>query len=343
MSDHDECGEDSSAGAAAAPAQTAGDGQESEQHALEKELRELEAKIKELETKIASDETKADNTTNEGLELERRRAIAANTQRLTLLEARKNTLKQEIKELSATVKGPTAAGGRSPTSCLPLRPRIGLSRRVLRALLLLREFGSPFHLCARTATRPTRHFARVVRSPSVRVHHPSLCIDGVALSLPHRVCASSHLVHASRGAADCGTWTLSYLVPTLALAHRLACLAGYCARSSCYENLTAPSTCAHNPCTDIWPRNHAPLFGGLALSSYPACSPVPKSTVPSCASPAHLHPCTPLLFWRTSTRSRTIHRHLCPCVALPLCIASPCRPHSPQVVPCWQYSRAGES
>jgi hypothetical protein len=100
---------------------------------------------------------------------------------------------------------------------------------LLYRLATLATVGAPsmfLLMCARTATRPTRHFALVVRSPSVHVHHLSLCIDGVALSLPHRVRAASHLVHAPRGAADCGRWTLSYLVPTLALAHRRACLAG---------------------------------------------------------------------------------------------------------------------
>lgn len=276
MSAHEQGDEAPSAGAAAAAAPTAGEGLKSKQRALEEKMRELKEKIEKLETKIASDETKADKTTNEALELERRRAIAANSERLRGLEARRDRLEVQIEQLSTPVE-PTAAGGCSPTSCLPLRSLIGLPRRILRALLLLREFDSPFHLCARTATRPTRRFARVVRSPSVRVHHPSLCIDGVALSLPHRVRAASHLVHAPRGAADCGAWTLSYLVPTLALAHWLACLAGHCARSSCYKNLTVPSSCAHNPCTDIWPRSHAPLFRGLALSSCSACCPVPKS------------------------------------------------------------------
>jgi len=143
-----------------------------------------------------------------------------------------------------------------------------------------------------------------LRGLCVRVHHPSLCIDGVALSLPHRVRAASHLVHAPRGAADFGTWVLSYLVPTLALAHRLVCLAGYCARSSCYKNLTVPSCCAHNPCTDIWPRNHAPLFGGLALSGCSACSPVPKSVW-------RLYPCVPRPpnFARALLCSPGVHRH----------------------------------
>jgi hypothetical protein len=228
MSGYEQGGEAPSAGAAAAPAPTAGEEQQSKRDALEKELRELKADMEQLKTKIASDETKADKIANEAERVALRKSIAANTERLTLLEEERAELRHDIKKLSAPEQS-TAAGGRSPTLCLPLRSLIGLPRRVLRALLLLREFDSPFHLCARTATRPTRRFARVVRSPSVRVHHPSLCIDG-ALSLPHRVRAASHLVHAPRGAADCGRWTLSYLVPTLALAHRLACLAGYCAR-----------------------------------------------------------------------------------------------------------------
>jgi hypothetical protein len=89
-------------------------------------------------------------------------------------------------------------------------------------------------------------FENLTSLPPVRTHrhapHTSLCagcacvICACASSvsvhrwccviLPHRVRAASHLVHAPRGAGDCGRWTLSYLVPTLALAHRLACLAG---------------------------------------------------------------------------------------------------------------------
>jgi hypothetical protein len=301
MSGYEQGGEAPSAGAAAASASTAGEEQQSKQRALEEKIRELAEKIKEVETEIAADKTEVKSIKNEKERVELRRAIAANSERLQGLEARRDRLEVQIEQLSTPA---TAACGRFPTSCLLLRWLIGLPRRALRALVLLREFDSPFHLCARTATRPTRRFARVVRSPSVRVHHPSLCIDSVALSLPHRVCAASHLVHAPRGAADCGTWTLSYLVPTLALAHRLACLAGYCARSSCYENLTALSTCAHNPCTGIWPRNHALLFGGLALSSCSARSPVPKGVW-------RLHPCVPLppTFTRTLLCSSGVRRH----------------------------------
>jgi hypothetical protein len=190
MSVHKQDDEVPSAGAAAAPAPTAGEGQESEQHALEEKMLELKAKIEKLEAEIASDKAKADTMEDKALELELRRAITEEQKRLTLLEARKDTLEAKIDQLSAPVEQPTAAGGRFPTSSLPLRSHIGLPRRALRALLLLREFDIPFHLCARTATRPTRHFARVVRASSVHVHHPSLCIDGVALSLPHRVRAA---------------------------------------------------------------------------------------------------------------------------------------------------------
>jgi len=161
MSAHNQGDEVPSAGAAAAPAPTAGEGQESKRQVLEKDLLELKAKIAELERKNASDEAKVKSLKNEDLELALRRAIAANTERLNRLEARKDTLEAKIDQLSAPVEQPTAAGGSSPTLCLPLRSRIGLPRRALRALLLQREFDNPFHLCARTATRPTRHMAQV--------------------------------------------------------------------------------------------------------------------------------------------------------------------------------------
>jgi len=78
-----------------------------------------------------------------------------------------------------------------------------------------------------------------------------------------------------------------------------ACLAGYCARSSCYENLSAPSTCAHNPCTYIWPRNLAcAALWRLSLEQLLCVLPRAQkcvATKPLRASPAHLHPCTPLL------------------------------------------------
>jgi septal ring factor EnvC (AmiA/AmiB activator) len=50
---------------AAAPAPTAGEGQQSEQHALEKDIRELKAGIEQLKTKIASDEAEIKTITNE--------------------------------------------------------------------------------------------------------------------------------------------------------------------------------------------------------------------------------------------------------------------------------------
>jgi chorismate mutase len=202
MSAHKQGDEVPSAGAAAAPAPTAGDGQESKQHALEVKMRELKEKIEKLETKILLDEVDVKCMYSEAERVEARRAVTEDKKQRNLLEARRDRLEAQIEQLLAPAEQPTAAGGRSPTLCLPLRSHIGLPCRVLRALLLLREFDSPFYLCARTATRPTRRFARVVRSSSVHVHHPSMCIDGVALSLPHRLRAASYLVHAPRGAAD---------------------------------------------------------------------------------------------------------------------------------------------
>ena len=52
------------------------------------------------------------------------------------------------------VEQPTAAGGRSPTLCQPLRSHIGLlASQALRAILLLREYDSPFYLCAQPLHR----------------------------------------------------------------------------------------------------------------------------------------------------------------------------------------------
>jgi predicted nucleic acid-binding Zn-ribbon protein len=115
MSAHKQGDEVTSAGAAAAPAPTAGEGQQSKQHTLEEKILKLEAEIEQLKTKIASDETKADNAKNEALELERRRAIAEDKKRLNLLEVERAELRQEIKKLSAPEEQPTAAGGRFPT------------------------------------------------------------------------------------------------------------------------------------------------------------------------------------------------------------------------------------
>ena len=133
MSAHKHGDEVPSAGAAAAPAPSAGDGRQSTRDTLEKEIRELEADIKELRKKIKLDEDKADLTKNEDLELALRRAIASNTERLQGLE-------QDMRDLRKKIERPTAAGGRSPTSCLPLRSLIGLlaSQGIARAPLATR-------------------------------------------------------------------------------------------------------------------------------------------------------------------------------------------------------------
>ena len=129
MSAHKHGDEVPSAGAAAAPAPTAGEGQQSKQHALEKELRELKADIEQLKTKIASDETKADTIANDTERVEFRGTIKEDKKRLNLLEARRDRLEAQIDQLLAPAEQPTAAGGSSPTLCLLLRSRIGLPRR----------------------------------------------------------------------------------------------------------------------------------------------------------------------------------------------------------------------
>ena len=137
MSDHDECGEDSSAGAAAAPAPTAGDGQESEQHALEKELSELKADIEQLKRDISTDRATVNLLGDSGERLELRRAITEDKKRLQGLEQDMRDLRKKIEQLLAPAEQPTAAGGCSPTSCLPLRSHIGLlaSQGIARAPL----------------------------------------------------------------------------------------------------------------------------------------------------------------------------------------------------------------
>ena len=145
MSAYEQGGEAPSAGAAAAPA---GAVQQSKQDTLEEKMRELKEKIENLEKKISSDEDKADNTKIEAIEVALRNSIVEDKKKRNLLEARRDRLEAQIEKLSAPAEQPTSAGGCSPSSCLPLRSLIGLPRRVLRALLLLREFVSPFHLCA---------------------------------------------------------------------------------------------------------------------------------------------------------------------------------------------------
>ena len=113
MSAHEQGDEVPSAGAAAASAPTAGEGQQSEQRALEetiRELKDLKATINTLDTKIKSDEAKADTMEDKAERVALRRAIAANTERLNLLEVERAELRHEIKQLSAPVEQPTAAG-----------------------------------------------------------------------------------------------------------------------------------------------------------------------------------------------------------------------------------------
>jgi len=123
MSAHEQGDEGPSASAAAAPAPTAREGHENEQRALEEEMLELKAKIETLETEIASDKAEIKTIKSEAERLELRGTIKANTQRLTLLEGRRDRLEAKIEQLSAPVERPTAAGGRFPTSSLPFPQR----------------------------------------------------------------------------------------------------------------------------------------------------------------------------------------------------------------------------
>jgi hypothetical protein len=182
-----------SAGAAAAPA---GAGQQSKQEEMrEEKMRELKEKIEKLEKKISSDEDKADNMNNEAERVALRNTIAANTERLRRFEEDMRKLRKKSEQ---PAEQSTAAGGRSPTLCLPLRSRIGLPRRALRALLLLRELDSPFHLCVRTATRPphvtlrglcVRHLCvcitRLCASMVLRCRCPTGCVPPPTSSTPH--------------------------------------------------------------------------------------------------------------------------------------------------------------
>jgi hypothetical protein len=86
---------------------------------------------------------------------------------------------------------------------------------------------------------------------------------------------------------------------------------------------------ASQPCAALW---------RLGLEQLPPRAQKCAATVPCVPRPPTFTRAL-LLFWYTSTPSRIIHRHLCPCVALPPCIAAPCRPRSPQVVPCYGAAR----
>ena len=130
MSGYEQGGEAPSAGAAAAPAPTAGEGQESEEiRDLKAKINTLETKINTLETKIAADEADVKTIGSEAVLLKRLELLAEDKKRLRDMEAERTELRHEIKQLLAPAEQPTAAGGSSPTLCLLLRSRIGLPRR----------------------------------------------------------------------------------------------------------------------------------------------------------------------------------------------------------------------
>jgi len=110
MSAHKQGGEVPSAGAAAAPAPTAGERQQSKQHALEEKMRKLEADIEQLKTKIASDEAEVKTMEDKAERVALRNSITEAFKRLNMLEEERAELRQDIKKLSAPVEQPTAAG-----------------------------------------------------------------------------------------------------------------------------------------------------------------------------------------------------------------------------------------
>ena len=107
-------GGEAAAAAAAAPAPASSE-QERRCLELEHEMRELKEEIKELKIEIAADKAEARAIENEALEVELRRSIATNTERLNGLEQDRRDLRLKIEQLLAPVGHPTAAGGsRSP-------------------------------------------------------------------------------------------------------------------------------------------------------------------------------------------------------------------------------------
>jgi DNA repair exonuclease SbcCD ATPase subunit len=104
-------GGEAAAAAAAAPVPASSE-QERQRRALEDEMRELKEKIERMEAK-------ADVIENEVLEIELRRSIAANTERLNRMEAKMDRLEAKVEQLSAPVRHPTAAGGCSFSSQHP--------------------------------------------------------------------------------------------------------------------------------------------------------------------------------------------------------------------------------
>ena len=135
-------------------------------------LQLLEAKIEKLESKIAEDEAEIKTIKSEAERLKRLDLLGKDKDRLRDMEAERTELRHEIKQLLAPAEQPTAAGGRSPTLCQPLRSHIGLlASQALRALLLLREYDSPFYLCAQPLHR---HWAS---QPCAPLRTTDLCVE----------------------------------------------------------------------------------------------------------------------------------------------------------------------
>ena len=179
-------------------------------------------------------------------------------------------------------------------------------------------------LCYETLTAPSTCAHALPRAPHVASRGCTFAICACASPVSvHRWCC---VIAAPLGACRLPprprpTWSsrlrhVDALLPCAnPCARTSACLpCRHCVRSLCCENMTAPSTCAHIPYTNISSRNHAPLFDCLALSS---CSPAPKSVrrlylVCLARPPSPVHSCSSGIHRHQAALSTVICAHALP-------------------------------
>ena len=179
-------------------------------------------------------------------------------------------------------------------------------------------------LCYETLTAPSTCAHALPRAPHVASRGCTFAICACASPVSvHRWCC---VIAAPLGACRLPprprpTWSsrlrhVDALLPCAnPCARTSACLpCRHCVRSLCCENMTAPSTCAHIPYTNISSRNHAPLFDCLALSS---CSPAPKSVrrlylVCLARPPSPVHSCSSGIHRHQAASSTIICAHALP-------------------------------
>jgi hypothetical protein len=94
------------------------------------------------------------------------------------------------------------------------------------------------------SSRCSIRFARAT-SRSQQRPHPSPALSSLDSAINSVAATSVMPTHLSTNVDQQSVRPLPLLPCANRCARASACLAGYCARSSCYENLTAHSTCAH--------------------------------------------------------------------------------------------------